>query len=198
VSSGVGAASSDSRIVLVRHGLSSHVLAERWIDAAGVHRWRDDYDAAGIDANSLPPRTLMDEAARAGVIVASDLARAIESAGRLAPGRDVRLSPLLRESHLDIPTWLPARWPLTVWAMAIHVQWLGRLIKRVPLAPVEQQRVKDAADWVEGLARENGATVVVTHGVFRRLLGLELLARGWGAEPRVSGYQNWSAWPYVR
>ena len=198
MNSGVVAASSASRIVLVRHGRSAHVLKERWVDAAGVHRWREDYDAAGIDAESLPPQALIDETARAAVIVASDLARAIESAARLAPGRDVRLSPLLRESHLDIPTWLRARWPLAVWGAAIHVQWLGRLIKRVPLAPVEQQRVKDAADWVEGVVNESGTTVVVTHGVFRRLLGLELVARGWGAKPRISGYQNWSAWPYVR
>lgn len=168
------------------------------MDAAGVHRWREDYDAAGIHDASLPPPSLIAETARAGAIVASDLARAIASAERLAQGRDVRLSPLLRESHLDIPTWLPARWPLAVWAAAIHVQWLGRLIRRIPLAPVERQRVKDAADWVEGVARESGTTVVVTHGVFRRLLGIELVARGWGAERRVSGYQNWSAWPYVR
>lgn len=168
------------------------------MNVAGVHRWREDYDAAGIDDGSVPPQSLVDQASRAGAIVASDLARAIASAERLAPGREVRLSPLFRESHLDIPTWLPARWPLAVWGAAIHVQWLGRLIRRVPLAPGEQQRVKDAADWVEGVVRESGATVVVTHGVFRRLLGLELVARGWGAEPRVSGYQNWSAWPYVR
>jgi broad specificity phosphatase PhoE len=190
--------SAASRIVLVRHGRSAHVLKERWVDAPGVHRWRVDYDAAGIDAGSVPPQTLIDECARAGAIVASDLARAIASAERLAPGRDVRLSPLLRESHLDIPTWLPARWPLGVWGAAIHVQWLGRLIRRVPLAPAERRRLNDAADWVESVVRESGTTVVVTHGVFRRLLGLELVARGWGAERRVSGYQNWSAWPFVR
>ena len=27
-----------SRIMLVRHGRSAHVLEDRWIDAAGVHR----------------------------------------------------------------------------------------------------------------------------------------------------------------
>ena len=46
------------------------------------------------------------------------------------------------------------------------------------------------------ILREHRRIVVVTHGVFRPLLGLELVARGWTAERRVSGYQHWSGWPY--
>jgi hypothetical protein len=34
---------------------------------------------------------------------------------------------------------------------------------------------------------------VVTHGVFRRLLALDLVGRGWKAR-RDGGYRHWSAW----
>jgi broad specificity phosphatase PhoE len=193
-----GGTPTTSRIMLVRHGRSAHVSEERWIDAAGVHRWRDAYDAAGIDGSSEPPVTLLNEAARADVVIASDLARAIASAERLAGGREVRVSPLLRESMLDIPTWLPARWPLTVWAIAIHIQWLARVARRIPINPAEKQRVSAAVDWLENVMHEHRHVVVVTHGVFRGRLGVELVARGWTAERRISGYQHWSVWAYAR
>ena len=191
-----GVARTASRIMLVRHGRSAHVVRERWLDAAGVHRWRDDYDAAGIDAASEPPRALLDESSGADAIVASDLARAVASAEKLAGGRAVRLSPLLRESNLDIPAWLPARWPLTAWGIAIHLQWLTRLARGISIHPAELKRVIAAADWLDEILREHRRIVVVTHGVFRRLLGFELVARGWTAERRVSGYRHWSVWPY--
>lgn len=185
-----------SRIILVRHGRSAHVSQERWLDAAGVHRWRAGYDAAGIDTASEPPPSLVEESSRADLVVASDLARALASAEKLARGRPVRVSPLLRESHLDIPTWLPARWPLTAWAIAIHLQWLGRIARGIGVHPSEVQRVSAAVDWLDEILREHRRIVVVTHGVFRRLLGIELVARGWTAERRVSGYGHWSVWPY--
>ena len=184
------------RILLVRHGRSAHVNQERWLDAAGVHRWRADYDAAGIDAASEPPSSLLEESSRADLVIASDLARALASAEKLAGGRSVRVSPLLRESHLDIPTWLPARWPLTAWAVAIHLQWLGRIARGIGVHPSEVRRVSAAADFLDEHAHDHRRIVVVTHGVFRRLLGLELVARGWTAERRVRGYSHWSVWPY--
>lgn len=191
------AARTPSRLLLVRHGRSAHVPNERWVDAAGVHRWREGYDAAGIVAESVPPPSLRSEAARADLVVASDLARAVASAERLAAGRDVRISPLLRESALDIPTWLPARWPLTVWAIAVHLQWLTRTARRMAINPAERARVSAAVDWLEDVMRDHRRIVVVTHGVFRGLVGAELVSRGWTAERRISGYQHWSVWPYV-
>ena len=77
----------DQRIVLVRHGPSSHTERPGWIDAVGVQRWRDAYDAAGILADSAPPRWLVETAAQAGCVLSSDLPRAVASAERLAPGR---------------------------------------------------------------------------------------------------------------
>ena len=47
------------RIVLVRHGPSAHTESPGWIDAAGVYRWREAYDAAGILAQSAPPAELV-------------------------------------------------------------------------------------------------------------------------------------------
>jgi broad specificity phosphatase PhoE len=186
------------RIVLVRHGASSHTASPGWIDAAGVARWREAYDAAGIRADSTPPRPLVALAATAGCVITSDMARAIASAERLAPDRVARVSPLLRETVLEIPDWVRARWPLAVWAGWIHVHWLLKERRGEIASRAERERAAHAIAMLDEMAREAESVVAVTHGAFRRLLGMRLVETGWVAEPRVGGYRNWSAWAFRR
>jgi broad specificity phosphatase PhoE len=184
------------RLLLIRHGRSAHVPAGR-LDRAGVERWLADYDAAGILDEDAPPAALAAEVAHAAVVVASDLPRAIASAERLAPGRELLVSPLVREVALPIPGWVPGRVPLTAWALAIHASWVAGLVRRRAEAPEVVARVRAAAAWCAARCDAAGreATVaVVTHGVMRRLLARELLAAGWRAEPGRRSYAHWSAW----
>lgn len=184
------------RVVLVRHGRSAHVDNVGWIDSAGVHRWREAYDAAGILDDSVPPPALIAQAASADCIVSSDLTRAIASAERLAPGRAARVSPLFREAPLEVPEWVRARWPLPVWAMCIHLHWIAGQLRGVSAPTEALNRATDAAAWLAELTRDTPNVVVVTHGVFRRLLGIRLVESGWTAERRTGGYRNWSAWSF--
>ena len=186
------------RIILVRHGHPAHVERPGWIDADGVHRWRERYDAAGILPASAPPAELIAEAAQAACVMTSDLARAIASAERLAPGRSARVSPLLREMMLEIPQWVRTRLPLAAWEACIHVHWMlqerrGRIASEEDLG-----RATQAVALLEEVAQDASPVVVVTHGAFRRLLDLQLVANRWTAERRVGGYRNWSTWSYRR
>ena len=184
-----------TRLILVRHGDSSHVARRGLLDAAGVQHWRDAYDLAGITDRSIPPKTLVRRAADAAHIVASDLPRAIASAERLAGGRPIRTSPLLREIPLPIPR-LPMRAPLAAWGTAMHLAWSYRIVRRDNSAD-DLARVAAAIEWLERLA-ESELTVVVTHGVFRSTLARELLRSGWVSEGRKGGYSHWSEWTFAR
>ncbi len=186
------------RIILVRHGHSAHTTSPGWIDATGVHRWREAYDAAGILDTSVPPPNVVALAVQAECLMTSDLARAIASAERLAPGKPARVSPLLRETPLEIPAWLPARWPLMVWEVCIHLHWLIKERRGSIAEALELQRAADAVALLDEASREAPTVVVVTHGAFRRLLALQLSATGWTSERRVGGYRNWSTWPFRR
>src|SRR6476620_3098650 len=137
------------RIVLVRHGHSAHTDSPGWIDVAGVYRWRESYDAAGILPQSSPPAALVAATAEADCILTSDLARALASAERLAPGRTARVSPLLREMELEIPRWVRARWPLAVWEVCIHLHWLMQERRGAIAAPAELKRAEDAVSFLE-------------------------------------------------
>jgi broad specificity phosphatase PhoE len=186
------------RIILVRHGHSAHTMSPGWIDAAGVERWREAYDAAGILDTSIPPSDLVGVVAQADCVMASDLTRAIVSAERLAPATPARVSPLLREMPLEIPRWLPSRWPLVVWEVCIHLHWLLKERRGSIAEAAELRRAADAVALLDEVTRTAPTVVAVTHGAFRRLLARQLGATGWASDPRDRGYRNWSAWPFRR
>jgi len=184
-----------ARIVLVRHGLSAHVHTAGAVDRAEVETWRTAYDAAGIHAVSHPPAALIQTAADAAHIVASDLQRAVESAERLAPGRQVRTSPLLREMLLATPSW-PTRLPLRAWGLLISLGWSYRIVRGDDTSEAERARAAEATEWLAGLTADGSTAVAVTHGAFRRLLAKHLVARGWASAGRTGGYRPWSSWSF--
>jgi broad specificity phosphatase PhoE len=160
-----------------------------------VLRWREGYDDAGILEGSKPPQTLIQLAAESTLIIASDMPRAIASAERLAPGRKIRTSHLLRETHLHVPRW-PTRLPLVAWAALMHGFWRYRMLRGTDASPAEVAQAASAADWLRTVVGEHETAVVVTHGVFRQLLARELLRRGWYCTARTGGYRNWSSWTF--
>jgi hypothetical protein len=183
-------------IHLVRHARVNYRHPERWINAAGVMRFEDGYNAAPIHDDSHPPAELIDVAAMADVLAASDMSRAIASAQRLAPGRQPDVSPLLREITLQPPAWIRIPLPIVAWDLFSHAQVSSYLWR---LADHEfVRRGEQATDWL--LQRATGAAqvVAITHGGFRRILDHRLVARGWKRAVGVRTYENWSVWSYTR
>lgn len=183
------------RIHLVRHGRSAHVHDGRWMRAGGVSGFESAYNAAGIRTDDAPPAELLGAANAAHVIAASDLPRAIASAQRLAPGRELAVSPLLREIELEPPRWIPIPLPIEVWDVFSHLQWTYRLMIGADHEYV--RRANDAADWLVARAGSSSAVVAVTHGGFRRIIADRLVARGWSAGEGRRSYANWSTWSYA-
>jgi broad specificity phosphatase PhoE len=153
------------------------------------------YDAAGIAEDDAPPPELVSAATGAHVVISSDLPRALASARRLAPGRDISVTPLLRELELDTSGWLPLKVPIAMWDALDYVRWSYRILRRVDCAPM--QRAEKAVDWLTARVGEGSTAVVVTHGSFRRLLAASFAKRGWNAGRERRSYANWSIWSFV-
>lgn len=181
-------------IHLVRHGRSALVHDGSWFRRADLPPYEDAYDAAGIRDDD-GPRGKLDSLLDAGPkIVASDLARAIASAQRLARGQQVDLSPLLREVRLEPPRWVPFRLPMVAWDAFSHVQWSYRMFSDADHE--HMRRASLAVDWLIGHAGQSPSVLAVTHGGFRRLLDTKLVARGWKRGFTRRDYANWSVWSY--
>jgi broad specificity phosphatase PhoE len=193
-------ASSESvarRIVLVRHGRSAHVQVGR-VDSEGFRSWRRAYEAAGIATGEQAPADVAELAAGAQLVVASDAARAVESARLLSPGRELIASPLLRELDLDCVSLGRLRLPLPAWALAVGCRMLlEKLHGRYPAAH-EGARITDAATWLHDLSARNRLIVAVTHASFRKRLAARLLALGWQNDIGERTLKHWSAWSLRR
>ena len=181
--------------MLVRHGLSSHTHRGP-VDRAGVERWQEAYDAAGIQPEPPPPQELVTLATESAHIVASDLKRAIESAKLLAPQREIRIEPLLREAPMPIPSW-PTPLPLVVWGTVMYARWSYRRIRGADVTDPDWQRAATAGRWLTDLVADGSTAVVVTHGIFRKLLATHLTLLEWTAATRIGGYRHWSAWAFT-
>ncbi len=188
---------SESRIVLVRHARSSHVHAG-WIDAAGFRAWREAYEAAGIHEDERVPAQIEELAARAGLVVSSDAPRAIASARLLAPGREIIVSPRLRELDLQGPDLGRLRLPLAAWAVAVGGRNLLLTLRRRHPSAAERDRVGEAAAWLEDLAVQHSFVLAVTHASFRQRLARRLVRTGWQPEPGRRSLRHWSAWLFRR
>jgi len=177
-----------ARIILVRHGPSAHTVGGVF-DRTGVERWRDAYDAAGIRRGARPPPSLIQLARNATHLIASDLPRAVASAEALGSQHSVRVSELLREAPLAIPNW-PTRLPLALWGTLIHAVWSYRISQGADATDADLARAEAASEWLASLVAEGSTAVVLTHGVFRRLVGRELVRRGWMSAGRDGGYSH--------
>jgi broad specificity phosphatase PhoE len=194
----------DPELILVRHGRSAHVVTG-WLDVQGVRNWMAAYDAAEISPDHAPPPELEALARDAALLVASDLPRTVASAVRLAPGREIVRTPLLREVPLEtpdrpLPGFAGIRLPFRAWGMVWGSRWLMAYLRNQPppgVSPAELARAEQAATWlVEQATHAGGRVVVVTHATFRVVLGRALARRGWRG-PQEKSYREWSAWPFV-
>jgi broad specificity phosphatase PhoE len=189
----LGLVDIETRIALVRHARSAHVHTG-WIDASGFRAWREAYEAAGIREGERAPVDLERLAASAGVVLSSDAPRAMASARLLAHGREIVVSPLLRELDLEGPNLGGLRLPLAAWALAVGVRTLLLTLRRQHPSASEAARVDQTAAWLEELSVQHPLTVVVTHASFRRQLSRRLAQKGWRAEPGRRSLRPWSLW----
>jgi len=192
-----GSIQIECRVALVRHARSAHVHAG-WITASGFRAWREAYEAAGICEDERVPAHLEQLVGRADLVLSSDAARAVASVRLLASGREIVVSPLLRELDLESPTLGRLRLPLAAWALAVGGRTLLLTLRRQYPSAAEAARINNAAAWLEELAAQHSLIVAVTHASFRRQLSTRLVQTGWQAEPGRRSLQHWSAWLFRR
>ena len=189
-----------AELVLVRHGPSAHVESG-WLDVAGLRRWMAAYDAAEIALHHAPPPEVQALCRDATRFLTSDLPRAVASALRLAPGREIERTPLLREAPLEtrelpLPSLGGVRLPLRGWALVLGARFLAAWMRGAPPPGVDAAalaRADEAAAWLDEQALSgDGRIIVVTHTTFRHLLSRSLAARGWRG-PERRPFREWSA-----
>ena len=165
------------RIVLIRHGrpaiapapVASHREFRTYIDA---------YEEAGLDPADAPPAELRDLARELDAVFTSGRKRAAESAKALAPHAEMIADPLFAESPLASPRIPLLKMKVTKWAVVSRIMWYAGFSPRIEGYRKSKRRAKQAADILIKRAQTAGGAVLVAHGYFNYLIGIELRRRG--------------------
>ena len=180
-------------VTLVRHGEPALSRRVR-LSAQGYGAWWARYEAGGLKAGQLPPRDLVDAAARSGVILSSTRPRAIETARALVGDHVFEASSLFIEAPLPPPPLpaalkLPPRW----WGVISRLcwMWLG-LTDRQESYGEAKARARRAAQDLMARAADGDEVMLIAHGFFNLMIGRALQAEGWRLA-LDQGFSYWSA-----
>ena len=182
-------------ITLARHGepaLSRKIK----LDARAYDRWWAAYEAGGILPGQTPPQELLDIARRADVVVCSTRRRAIETAEAL--GRPFTCDSIFVEAPLPAPR-SPAALRLgpKAWGVITRFLWWFGHSGGQESRSQAWTRARAVADRLEAEAAGGREVLVVAHGFFNGMVGVELTRRGWRCV-RDRGFKYWSARRFER
>ncbi len=184
-------------IVLARHGepaLSRKIK----LDARAYDRWWAAYEAGGILPGQTAPLELMEDARRADVIFTSIRRRAIETADVVVQGRAFTRDVMFVEAPLPAPpTPAAVRLGPKAWGVIARLLWYlghsaGQESRRDAWA-----RARAAAERLIAEADAGREVLVVAHGFFNGMVGVELTRRGWRCV-RDRGFKYWSTRRFER
>jgi broad specificity phosphatase PhoE len=152
---------------------------------------------SGIAADSHPPGALVTTMHGIRVVVCSDYLRSIESAARLIPGCEPRVSSLFREVGRPLNWNGTIRLPLRLWDYLSRLLWWTNWIATDECIHTARDRAREAALELAKLAEEFGDVLFVGHGALNQLVGRELRRLGWQG-PRRATDEHWGMSVYQR
>jgi broad specificity phosphatase PhoE len=176
-------------IVIARHG-RPHADRNVRIDREGYRQWWAGYDRAKLHPEEVAPPALTALAARADVVFASTLPRALHTAQLAAPGRDIISDPVFVEAPLPPPPLSGKRRPghWGVWARITW--WFGRHEDKESRQQAEL-RAEAAVATLTAQALRGQNVLLCAHGWFNRMMRPVLRGQGW-REVENTGDAYWS------
>jgi len=182
-------------IVIARHG-KPHADRSVRIDQQGFREWWAGYDLAGLHPDERPPEKLLDMAAKADVIYASTLQRAIHTAQMVAGGREIVTDPVFVEAPLPPPGLWGKRRPGAWGVYARAAWWFGHTENGESRAAAEL-RAEAAVATLTAQALRGQNVLLCAHGWFNRMMRPILRAQGW-REVENGGDRYWSYRRYAK
>ncbi len=185
-------------ILLTRHGEPS--LSRRVkLNADGYRRWWARYEEGGLLHGQAVPAELVAAALKAGRVYASVRPRSMETATAVCDDRPFEVDPVFIEAPLpppDFPSWVrlsPRQWGVVSrfwwWWFDHHA---GQESRREAEA-----RARGAAARLIADAERGQDVMLVAHGFFNAMIGVELRKIGWRCTSD-RGYSYWSTRRFER
>jgi broad specificity phosphatase PhoE len=183
--------------VLARHG--EPALSRRIrLNAAGYRRWWAAYEEGGILAGQTPPAELLDLARHADIIFASTRRRAVETAEAVVGGKTFVRDPMFVEAPLPPPP-LPGFLKLgpKAWGVIARFTWWFGYHGGQETRAEAQGRARAASERLVAAALNGADVLLLAHGFFNLMVGLELKRLGW-RRMQDRGFHYWATRRFER
>ncbi|MFF2016111.1 histidine phosphatase family protein [Paenibacillus sp. NPDC058177] len=167
--------SGNMKIGLLRHFKVDLQTEGTWMSAQQFNAWVDEYNTCSIERP--PVIDVLD--ADWNRCLSSNLYRAAETAQTMYTG-EIVITDQLREIDVRAFTKLPIKLPLSWWMVIGRLAWYGSHHSQQESRRETILRARRVIDQME--QDQNAATLLVTHGAFMKVLGKELLRRGYQGE----------------
>ena len=155
--------------------------------------WWAKYELSSLKEGQRCPEALLSQISDDAIIMSSARRRAIETAGQLGRGRDVKHDAMFNEAPLPAPKLgiFPMR-PKN-WNKISRLLWmLGHSGGEEHVSDAKRRAAKAAEVLVQAAQESGGRDVVLAaHGWFNRMLRPQLKKRGW-ANVHDGGDKYWS------
>jgi broad specificity phosphatase PhoE len=184
------------RIILIRHGRPAIDTAPR-ASSREFRSYIDDYEAAGLDPESIPPEELQDLVREIDAVFTSGKKRSVDSARALAPHAEVITDPLFVEAPLASPPIPLLKMKVPKWAVMARILWHAGYHPEIENYANAKDRAARAADILMKRAKEDGSAVLVAHGYFNYIIGRDLKRRGF-QKTGSHRAQFWNSVVYAR
>jgi broad specificity phosphatase PhoE len=179
------------RIIVVRHGrpVLNRNEGPR-LDWRDYRDWWSRYEQSPLADGQKCPDALIAEVRDDAVLFSSVRPRAMQTADRLARGREVMRDATFNEAPLPPPRW-GARYLPKTWNKIARVAWLMGHHDGDEHVRDAKVRASKAAAILVGAATGGADVVLAAHGWFNRMLRPELRRRGWSCV-HDGGDKYWS------
>jgi len=172
-------AARPGRIIIVRHGrpVLNRNEGPR-LDWKAYRDWWSRYEQSPLAEGQKCPDALIREIPEDAIVLSSIRPRAMQTADRLARGREVKRDATFNEAPLPPPRW-GARYLPKTWNKIARVVWLMGHHDGDEHVKEARKRAGKAADMLIDAATDGRDVVLAAHGWFNRMVRPELQRRGW-------------------
>lgn len=164
-------------------------MPEPWLAPANLGGWIERYEKSGL-LPAEPPHEIKAQAA-SSMVVCSTALRSVESARRIANGREVHAHPVYREAGLPYSGWGFPKLPTPIWAVVFRIAWFRGFSAHAESYDEAKARADMAARQLIELATAHGRILMMGHGIANILIARKLLAFGCRGPKRPDGH-HWA------
>jgi broad specificity phosphatase PhoE len=176
------------KIILIRHA-EVNIDKNIFTYASKLKNWLYIYDHAEIKKVLVSKDKILTIFNQSNIIFCSKLKRSLDSVALYGKSPD-ETDTLFNEVGLPFANWDWVKLPLSLWVVVFRVMWLFGYDNNGESLQDAKARAKKGADRLINACDENSTVTLLGHGLMNRLIGKELVKRGWKAKAKM-GSANW-------